>query len=340
MPPFGRRSRREAAANQAAADWLARRDRGLTPAEQDEYFEWLRQDPRHSRLIARHEATLRRMARLPGWQPALSSAPNPDLFAGPRRSRRPGRWLLVAALAVLAGGFLAWGPRREPPAAQTAVATWIRENEKRVLSDGTVVELRDGSRMEVAYTAAERRVRLNGGEAHFSVAKNPDRPFIVEAGGVAVRAVGTAFVVRLEATAVNVLVTEGSVCVEHEAAAVPAVGYESPVVAASHRAVVSRDAGRSTPEVSPVTPAEIRDVLAWQAPRFQFDETPLLDAVAEFNRRNAQKLVIGEPALERVPIGGIFRVDNVDGFVSLLAMTLGVKAERRETGEIVLGRGR
>lgn len=340
MAPFGHRSRREAAANRAAADWLARRDRGLTPAEQDEYLEWLRQDPSHSRLIARHEATLRRMARLPFWQPALSSAPNPELFARPRRPRRRTLLAVAAALVVLAAGIFAWGPEREPSARRTAGATWVRENEKRVLSDGTVVELRDGSRIEVAYSEAERRVRLTGGEAHFSVAKNPARPFVVEAGGVAVRAIGTEFVVRLDAAAVNVLVTEGSVRVEHEAAAAPAGGYEPPVVAASHRAVVSRDAGLPVPEVSPVTPAEIRDVLAWQAARFQFDETPLLEAVAEFNRRNAQKMVIGEPALERVPIGGIFRVDNVDGFVSLLAMTLGVKAERRESGEIVLGRGR
>lgn len=340
MPPFGRRSRRDAAANQAAADWLARRDRGLTPAEQDEYFEWLRQDPRHSRLIARHEATLRRMARLPYWQPALSSMPNPDLFARPRRVRWTAPFALVALTAVLAAGILAWGPGREPPGRRTAGATWVRENEKRVLPDGTVVELRDGSRIEVAYTEGERRVRLTGGEVHFSVAKNPARPFVVEAGGVAVRAVGTAFVVRLEAEAVNVLVTEGSVRVERETALAPAGDYAPPVVAASHRAVVARDPADPVPQVSAVTAAEIRHVLAWQAPRFQFDETPLLDAVAEFNRRNAQKMVIGEPGLERIPIGGVFRVDNVDGFVTLLAMTLGVRGEPRESGEIVLVRSR
>ena len=74
------------AADQQAADWLARRDRGLSGAEQDNYLEWLRQDARHAELIARHEATARRMQQLARWQPATSSEPNPDLFARPRRA--------------------------------------------------------------------------------------------------------------------------------------------------------------------------------------------------------------------------------------------------------------
>ena len=49
------------------------------------------------------------------------------------------------------------------------------------------------------------------GEAYFTVAKNPGRPFVVAAGGVGVRAVGTAFNVRLDSDAVEVLVTEGRV---------------------------------------------------------------------------------------------------------------------------------
>ena len=64
--------------------------------------------------------------------------------------------------------------------------------ESRALDDGTVVELNGGAEIEVQFTAAERRLRLVRGEAHFQVAKNPLRPFVVEAGGVAVRAVGTA----------------------------------------------------------------------------------------------------------------------------------------------------
>ncbi len=330
-------------ASQVAADWVARRDRGLTPAEQDAYLQWLAENPRHASLVAQHERTMRRMARLPHWQPALSRAPNADVFARPRRRNRASVAALAAAVVAIATGAV-WLDRRitesPGPRARTDSRAVLRENERRILPDGSRVELREGSRVEEAYTTTERRVRLTGGEAHFAVMRDARRPFVVEAGGVAVRALGTEFVVRLEVGAVDVLVTEGKVSVEP--AALPSVAPERPtptaVVAASQRVVVSREEPARPPEVLTVTAEEVREVLAWQAPRFHFDETPLAEAVAEFNRRNAQRLVIGDAELARVPIGGTFRVDNVDGFVSLLGLTLGIRAEAGPGGEIVLRR--
>ena len=43
-PAAGRRA-------QAAADWLVRRDRRLTAAEQDEFLEWLAADARHGEWL-------------------------------------------------------------------------------------------------------------------------------------------------------------------------------------------------------------------------------------------------------------------------------------------------
>src|SRR5204863_5888557 len=77
--------------------------------------------------------------------------------------------------------------------------------------DGSVVELNRGAVVSAHFTASERRMRLVSGEANFKVAKDPQRPFVVEARGVAVRAVGTAFNVRIDAVSVEVLVTEGVV---------------------------------------------------------------------------------------------------------------------------------
>lgn len=62
------------------------------------------------------------------------------------------------------------------------------------LADGTVISLNSGSRLEypIAFGKDERRVRLEG-EAMFSVAKDPDKPFIVEADPCTVEALGTRF---------------------------------------------------------------------------------------------------------------------------------------------------
>ncbi len=327
-----------------AADWLARRDRGLTAAEQDTYLTWLRSDPRHAEAVARHAAVLERMMGLGAWQPELSADPNPDLFAPP--ARRPWRVLapVLALAAALLLGLFVWSPESDAPTAPAK--TYLRVNERQALTDGSVVELKDGSRLDVQFTPGERRVRLIG-EAHFTVAKNPDRPFIVEAHGVEVRAIGTAFNVRADAAAVEVLVTEGSVRVTEPASTLnaqlltPNVQVQPQTfLTAGQQVVVPLAALAPAPVVATVSEAQIRTALEWQTPRLQFFETPLADAVAEFNRHNAAPLVLADPSLGAVPIGGTFRVDNVAGFVRLLELTVDVRSEPRADGAVVLKRAR
>lgn len=326
----------------AAADWLARRDRGLSAAEQDEYLQWLRDDSRRAAMIARHEATARRLQGLARWQPSASSEPNPDLFARPRRSRPMLAVLggVAAAVALVAGAFVWQTPSTVSPPVAMASPT-LRINERQMLADGSEVELKDGSRIEVEFSSGLRQVRLLG-EAHFKVAKDGSRPFVVHAGGVAVRAVGTAFNVRLAAGTVDVLVTEGRVSVA-PAIAEPRVPDDKPaprLVEAKQRVVVSLEHPAIVPVAVEVTPEQIRETLAWQAPRFEFDGTPLAEAVAEFNRLNPnRRLMVEDAELGRQPISGTFRVDNVEGFVRLLEVTLGVKSVARVSGETVLKRG-
>ena len=338
--------RRSVAIEAEAANWMARRDRGLTPREQDEYLDWLRGDARRAAAVAQAEATLRRVLQLAAWQHEHSAEPNPDLLARPRRQPawRGPAVALAAALAVLLAGWWAWrAPAERPAVARAAPKNYLRVNERRALPDGSRAELRDGTQLNVRYTAGERRVRLIGGEAQFSVMKDPARPFVVEAAGVAVRAVGTVFIVRLDDQAVEVLVTEGKVRVGR-AAAQPGEIFDPaataaaalPVVAASQRAIVARHDIAAPPSVTDVSADEITRRLAWQAPRLQFDETPLADAIAEFNQRNRHQLVLGDPALGAQRIGGTFRPDNLDAFVRLLAETLGVRAEPRDADTTVL----
>ncbi|MFI5335635.1 MAG: FecR family protein [Opitutales bacterium] len=327
--------------DEAASAWLARRDRGMTPREQDEYLRWLLENKSHPEAMARAEATLRRMLRLSAWQYECSAEPNPDLLARPRQRNR-WRWPAAAAAAVAAALVLAsWW---HPPVGRAAVApkTYLRVNDHVVLPDGSRAELRDGTRLDVLYREGIRRVRLTGGEAQFYVQKDPSRPFVVEAGGVAVRALGTVFTVQLGREAVAVLVTEGKVRVGAtesgpESTPVRAGGVGEPVVVvAGQRALVRLAAVTASPAVAAVSPEEISQALEWREPRLQFNETPLADAVAEFNRRNRHQLVLGDAALGAKRIGGSFRPDNVEGFVRLLTITLGVQTVSHGPEETVL----
>ena len=330
-------------AAQKAAEWALRHDRGLTAAEQDEFSQWLAADPHHRAAWAEHRWGWDELDRLAGLQTSLHAVPDPELLA-PRR-RRVVRFALpvLAAAAVITLGLFVWsvkGPMSAGPEAP-AGPRMLAPIEQRELADGSVIELNRGAVVTAHYSAGERRVRLERGEAHFKVAKDPARPFFVEAGGVTVRAVGTAFNVRLDPAAVEVLVTEGKVGVQRADPGVPGPRIEEPLnLAVGERTVVSLAPSAPAPQVTVVPPAEIEARLAWQPRLLDFTNAPLAEIVAEFNRHNPVRLVIEAASLRELKLSATFRSDNVEGFVRLMESDFGMRAEWRGDGAIVLTRSR
>lgn len=327
-----------------AAEWVLRLDRGLTPAEQDAYTQWLAADPRHREALAEHRWGWDEFDRLAGIQDSVHAVPDPDLLAPARRGsvlRYLPRTLAAAAVVALAV-FLGWPAPRAPvepsvPAPSYALAAPIEE---RVLEDGSVVALNRGAVLETAFAAAERRVRLLRGEANFTVAKNPARPFIVHAGSVDVRAVGTIFNVRLGHAEVEVVVTEGKVGVQRppESLAAAAGPVAAPTYLVANERAIVQLAGPDAPHVSKLAAAELDRRLAWQPRLLDFTDQSLTEIVAEFNRRNSVRLVIADPALEALRLTANFRSDNLEGFVRLMESDFGMRAEWRGEMEIALRR--
>jgi transmembrane sensor len=324
--------------SQAAADWLVRRDRGLTASEQDEFLQWLAADPRHGEWFALHRSIVGDFAALAHWRPEHSEEPNPDLLAPPRRRIH---WLaptLLAAAAAIALTAVWW---RSTPGPSPLAVVASAELKRRVLEDGSSVEPNHGAIVTTEFSATERRATLVRGEALFTVAKDSSRPFIVRAGGVDVRAVGTAFSVRLDATAVEVLVTEGRVAVDHSTASGSNGAPRPPTseVSSGHRATVSLTS-TEPPQVVAVSPQAIADQLNWQPTLLDFSSAPLSAAVAEFNRRNRVQFILADTDLAAMPIVASIRSDNVEGFAKFLAAAPGVQIERRSATEIVVNRKR
>lgn len=321
----------------AAAEWLVKRDRGLTPAEQDEFLQWLADDARHGEWLAVQRRIVGNFDCLADWRPEHSEEPNPDLLARPRPHRR---WLVPVSLAAAALAIALVSLQLSLPSDEAGPAV-THAYERRILEDGSTVELNRGAVVTVAFTAAERRVALVRGEALFHVAKNPARPFVVRAGGVDVRAVGTAFNVRLGTTAVEVLVTEGRVALtppalgdEKSPGHTPAVTSE---LVAGQLATVPL-AAATPPQIVVVSAEESERRLAWQPQLLDFSSVPLARAIAEFNRRNRIQFVLADAELAALPIAASIRSDNVEGFAQFLATAPNIEVERHGDSEIVLRR--
>ena len=288
-------------------------------------------DPRHGHALRERRWAWREFDRLAGLPATVAAAPDPDLLA-PRSAARPGKnFRLAAASVILAAAAtiavlvsLPSGRVPERPLS-TALAAPC---ERRVLDDGSVIELNRGARIAVEFSPALRRVRLERGEAHFVVAKDRARPFVVEAAGVTARAVGTAFNVRLAAAEVEIVVTEGRVAVGDAIA--------PPVLAARQRAVVPLSAAAIAPAVATLSEADFAARLAWQPRLLDFSDAPLGEVVAALNARNPVQLVLAAPALRDLRVNASIRSDNIEGCVRLLESALELRAEWRSETEILL----
>lgn len=318
-----------------AAQWTIRRDRGLSSAESIEYELWLAADPRHAAAMQRSAATWSLLDRLP------ENAAAPVLAAATRRRSFWRRSVIVTSLAAAVALAVVAIHFTRTPAPATSVATSPAPRQL-TLSDGTVVQLNTGGELIEQFTAAERRVLLARGEAHFAVTKNPARPFIVHAGNVDVRAVGTAFNVHLQSAAIDVLVTEGIVQLKSSAESTPAyapVAREPiPLLSSGQRAVISLApvSPATSVAVTTATAEEISRVLAWQAPLLRLGGATLAELAREFERTSGRRVVLADPELASLRVGGRFRSDDVDAFASLIATTLNLDIERPADGSLVL----
>ncbi len=232
-------------------------------------------------------------------------------------------WLLasVAASLMVAIVYL-WG--MHTPGGPVTFSTSIGGFQRIVLEDRSVIVLNTDSEVRVALTPHLRRVELVRGEAIFEVAHDALRPFIVSAGRTAVRAVGTRFDVRRLGDSVEVTVDEGKVAVG-EPSLLGSKGdlltFRVPLIAAGQSALASGDGV----QLKQIPTREMARKLAWQNQMLEFDSDTLADVAAQFNRYNARQLVITDPSLATLRIGGFFRPTNLDAFIKVLQSDFGIR---------------
>jgi transmembrane sensor len=248
--------------------------------------------------------------------------PAPVGLDAPRFGWKRARPLAIAAAIaalVAATSLLTW--LRQYPTYSTGV-----EEERAIqLPDGSTVSLNARSQVRIHYTAHERDVDLLAGQALFSVAKNPNRPFIVRTGSTLVRAVGTEFDVDRRIRETIVTVVEGVVAVADATIAPVPIPANSPL-----------PAGLAVPQLSPVyvsageqltvgpstVPRPMRvnvaNAIAWTHRELVFASTPLKEVVEELNRYTNRQIVITDPDLDGFEIDGVFSSTDPSSLIDFL----------------------
>lgn len=226
---------------------------------------------------------------------------------------------LAFSLAVV--GFIAvfnFQPQGEIYAAGTGQYLAV------TLADGTVVELNTNSEISVSLNEDFREIELIKGEVFFTVAKDKDRPFIVDVSGATVRAVGTAFnIYRVTDQSAIVSVTEGIVRVE-EAGGSSVTAAQSQLLTVDEALTI--DAVRGLSEAK----TKNQQVTAWRQGQLLFDNTSIGDAVDMLNRYLHKKVVVADDVSQSIKLSGTFSSRQKRETLAAVAQALGLELTPRD----------
>ena len=224
-------------------------------------------------------------------------------------------------LPVFAGPFSPFG-KVAPKIYSTA------KGERRIvtLADGSQIELNGGSRISALVGRYRREVDLaEGSEAAFIVVHDPSRPFLVHAGELTIRDLGTEFDVLRSRGELRVTVRSGQVDVG------PAGGTAGEAVALTPGRQLVHYAGAATSDVAQVNPD---DAFGWRSGRLIYRDRPLAEVAEDLSRYYATP-VRADGGAASLRFSGVLKIADEPADIDRLAALVPVSANTQD-GVIVL----
>jgi transmembrane sensor len=314
--------------NFTAAQWFAQVRSGASDAaEEQSWLQWIA-DEDHQKAYENCELAWELADELrgsPGIAALLAGADARATAPNVRAGWRVPVWQLGLAASLLAVGAFAWLFLGAP--ATTEYGTGVGEQRTVALADGSTVFLNTDSEVRVQLSRRLRRIELVRGEALFTVSHDPGRTFEVHALQGVTTAIGTQFDVELTRGGAAISVLEGTVTVggSDHAAALPPVA-----VTAGNGVGYSQEGA-----VSQLRPAEVNRIQGWRTQRMVFNDIPLDNALAEYNRYSRRPLVLSNPALGARHVNGVFHIGDEAAFLSALDQGLHLKATRSDAQTVL-----
>lgn len=320
--------KRQEAIEDQALDWLIRRNgEDWTEDEQVELNAWLEESMAHKAAFWRADHLWQQADRIK----SLGIGAHSGFEECKEKPGSKWRWwptaIAASLIAAIGVGGISLGPKffeqlpaQTQPAQQARFDTPIGGRRVVPLVDGSKVELNTQTVLRTAVNQTKREVWLDAGEAFFEVAHREGEPFVVHAGRQTITVLGTKFSVRRDKDRVTVNVLEGRVRVDDGEGQMA----HAAIITAGDTAI-SR--GTST-LIAAKSEERVENALAWRDGMLSFDQAPLTDVVAEFNRYNRIRIVVTDAQAGKIPIGGSFQASSVDSFTRLLRDAYGLKIER------------
>lgn len=339
--------------DQQACMWVSRIDRGLNDAEKSALCVWVKASEHHQNSLFEMAALwddLSVLNELSGIFPLGKEQDNKDARLNLSKYR-----LLAASVLVFGLSLLTWFNSQHSFSdpdnlLQTinSAETKIGEQKNLILADGSVIHLNTNSLVKIDFNQEQRNLTLLRGEAHFEVAHDESRPFVVKAGHSQVTAVGTAFNVQFKDQGeLELLVTEGKVLLAKTAddasQVEPAIAHHLPLegkgllVVKGEKVVFSDD---YTQAKATLSSTQVEQDLAWQQGMLVFQGEALETALKEVSRYSAVHFEIIDNSVKQQRVAGYFKAGDIDGLLFTLAQNFNIQAKRTDNNIVLSANGK
>lgn len=303
-----------------ALDWFVRmQSDSVTEAERAAFIAWRDAKPENAQAYADTELLSHKLAALKGHSayhiPRLTPDQKPSLMTMQSFNR-----IALFLLIIFSSAGLWW----QTGIVSDEYVTSAGEQRHIPLEDGSKLELNTASHADVRYTRLERIVTLYSGEAYFDIADENYRRFVVLAGGLQVRDIGTRFIVRHDNEQVTVTVLEGEVELTR-----PALSDRSGELPATLTLLAGQQSHYRNEVITSAIPIDSVAAAAWREGKLIFKATPLREVVQELARYHPLRFVIHDPALADETVTGSFHIGELSSFLRALEQVLQIQIDTR-----------
>lgn len=297
---------------QAVTWFVALQSEDCDQRQQERFQRWLRKHPSHADAYAEAEQLWLNLNPIKSTAITELDAARAGRSRSLRISKSSGLALILAS-ALGMGGWLDY--RVEPE----IYSTGIGQRQSITLADGSRIELNAASRLSSRVTWCRRQMQLLDGEALFTVAHEPFRPFTVQADRLQIRDIGTRFAVKQQAKTVRVSVLEGEVELKPNRA-----WLGQRLKAGESRRLDQSGHLLSIEKIQPEQEA------AWVDGKLIFDHTPLGEVIAEVERHHPLHFSFTDAGLASQTLSGSFNAADLQPFLRAVEATLPIRVKRHK----------
>lgn len=335
---------------QQACEWISRFDRGLSDNEDKAFSDWVNISNTHRQCLFDVAQSWDEFSVLNELSTLFPLRDNHIQHTNVWFSRKTIG--MAASIGFVVISCLTWfmntqvlSSGADSSALVFNAQTSIGEQRVISLADGSVIHLNTDSVVSVDFSDTRRNINLLRGEAHFEVAHDEARPFIVKAADNTITAVGTAFNVQINSPhQFELLVTDGKVLVKNKTDGLPISPDVEPSYAldgigqlmiAGQKAVISQES------IQPLTltSEQVQSDLAWQQGMLVFHGEPLAIALQEISRYTSINFTLADEQVKQIRVAGYFKAGDIQGLLFALENNFNIVYSKRADQSIILSSG-